>query len=470
MNITRHNCESFFLDYYEKILSPVEVAEVLFFLEENPDLKEVFEEYEAVFLEYEKVNFPDRESLKKKYNREELDLILSSEINKTNCEQFFVASIEGLLSETQNQRLNLFLIQYPELVKEFELFQKCKLSAEHVSFRDKSLLKKETINAQNKDEYFIRAIDGDLNPEEEKQLTSFLQRNPEFKKEFAEFKKTILELEKITFEFKSQLKKKERQPAFVYIFSQQRAYYAAAAAVLLLAGLFLFFDNNNKGVYFADKNNSFNSKSINAKSPQTGNIASENGQIITAQEIIQAQTKNIHEKKQEAVSVNKASIVKPVQTEEEKNSIQAAPSQDNTLNILIAKKAEEKKIEPEPVQNAIASNNMESKKDSTVDLPVGIQGETVAGIVAAPKKEEYQTVASLVNKKVRSILGIKNATECETSAKITLWDLAMVAKNGVQRIVGTKTLDVNKVCEGSGEKVEYFFAAGNFEISKSVSK
>ena len=73
MNITRHNCESFFLDYYEKILSPVEVAEVLFFLEENPDLKEVFEEYEAVFLEYEKVNFPDRESLKKKYNREELD-------------------------------------------------------------------------------------------------------------------------------------------------------------------------------------------------------------------------------------------------------------------------------------------------------------------------------------------------------------------------------------------------------------
>ena len=69
MNITRHNCESFFLDYYEKNLSPVEVAEVLFFLEENPELKEVFESYEAICLEHEKVNFPDKEALKKNIAR-----------------------------------------------------------------------------------------------------------------------------------------------------------------------------------------------------------------------------------------------------------------------------------------------------------------------------------------------------------------------------------------------------------------
>ena len=125
MNITKHNCESFFLDYYEKNLSPVEVAEVLFFLEENPEMKEIFEAYEAVFLEHEKINFPDKNSLKKKYSSEELDTVLSSEITKANSEQFFVAAAEGILLETQNQKLNAFLSQHPELKKEFDLFQRC---------------------------------------------------------------------------------------------------------------------------------------------------------------------------------------------------------------------------------------------------------------------------------------------------------------------------------------------------------
>ncbi len=66
MKIDKHNCEAVFLDYYEKNLSPMEVAEMLFFLEENPEMKKVFENYEAIVLEHEKINFPDKESIKKK--------------------------------------------------------------------------------------------------------------------------------------------------------------------------------------------------------------------------------------------------------------------------------------------------------------------------------------------------------------------------------------------------------------------
>jgi hypothetical protein len=302
-----------------------------------------------------------------------------------------------------------------------------------------------------------------LNPEEEKQFASFLKKTPESKKELTEFRKTILEPEKITFEFKAQLKRKERKPVFVYIFSEQRTYYAAAA-VLLLVGLFLFFGNNdNKSIYFADNNNSSNSKVINAKSPQGENIVSEKEQVSTAQEVVQ-------EKKQETISANQISIVMPTEIKEEKNSIQTIPSEDNPSEILIAKSAEEKELELEPVQNAIASKDTDLQKDSAITTVASVQGETVALITSAPKKEEYQTVASLVNKKVRYMLGIKKTTECETSDKISLWDFAMVAKQGVQKIIGVKTLDVKKTCEGSGEKVEYFFTAGNFEISKSALK
>ena len=46
----------------------------------------------------------------------------------------------------------------------------------------------------------------------------------------------------------------------------------------------------------------------------------------------------------------------------------------------------------------------------------------------------------------------------------------MAAKNGVQKVMGTKAVDVNKICDGTGDKVEYVFVAGNFAISKSMSK
>ena len=65
MNINRHNYESFFLDYYEKKLSAVDVAELLIFLEKNYDLKDVFEEYENVLLDKESFSFPEKEILKK---------------------------------------------------------------------------------------------------------------------------------------------------------------------------------------------------------------------------------------------------------------------------------------------------------------------------------------------------------------------------------------------------------------------
>ena len=64
--INKHNYEAFFLDYYEKNLSTEEVAELMLFLENHPNLKEEFEDYEEIILEPDTtVIFENKNSLKK---------------------------------------------------------------------------------------------------------------------------------------------------------------------------------------------------------------------------------------------------------------------------------------------------------------------------------------------------------------------------------------------------------------------
>ncbi|MEK6614538.1 MAG: hypothetical protein AABZ32_00270 [Bacteroidota bacterium] len=456
MNITRYTCESVFLDYYEKNLSPVEVAEVLFFLEENPEMKEVFERYEAIGLEYEKVNFPDKESLKKKYSIKEIDAILSSDITRTNCEQFFIANAEGILSASQKENLKFFLLQYPELKKESELFLQCILSAENISFEGKESLKKELITEQNREEYFVRAIENDLNSSEQKALNVFLAKRTEFKKELKLFSKTILPSEEIYFENKSSLKKRERKPIFVSIFSQRTTYYAAAATILLLVGLFFFFKNDDTDKTFvADKTHPANNKTVNIKPENNNNASIKQKQIIASQTNDQIRNITHHPS-----NIKWLSALHP-ESEKEEIKLQPIIIEDNEN--LIAKE----ELQPQMIkeENVTVQKKEEEKKDDEVNT-----SKSVASAVTAKSNNDYQTLGSFARKKIRSALGIKNATECASSDKIDLWNLAMAAKNGIQNIIGTKAVDVNKICDGTGNKSEYVFTAGNFEISRSASK
>ena len=63
--INRSNYEVWFIDYADGKLSHEHVAELLLFLEENPDLKNEFGFFEPVELPVDKVEFPFKENLKK---------------------------------------------------------------------------------------------------------------------------------------------------------------------------------------------------------------------------------------------------------------------------------------------------------------------------------------------------------------------------------------------------------------------
>lgn len=455
MNINIHNCESYFLDYYEKNLSPVEVAEVLFFLEENPELKEVFESYKAIYIEHEKINFPDKESLKKKYSREELDAILSSNINRSNCEQFFIANAEGILSSSQKEKLNLFLIEYPEQKTEFELFQRCKLSAETISFEGKESLRRELITKENREEYFIRAIENDLNASEHKLLNRLLAKSPEFKKEFELFSQTILPVEAISFEEKSSLKRKERKPVFVSIFSQRTTYYAVAAAILLLAGLFLLFKNDETDKTFvADKTipiaiGTGNKTIVNAKKENVEAPVKEKGQ------------KSIPEIKGQSINHSSQPVANGQKQEAKKEEINLQPVIVENNDNMVAERENEK---PKMMEEAIIAEKKHEEKTENE-----IVNQAIASAAAVKSNtDEYQTLGSFVRKKIKTALGIQYANPCEAEDKLTVWDLAMAAKNGIQNLIGTTAVDVNKACDGAGDKIEYVFTAGNFEISANI--
>ncbi|MBI3501087.1 MAG: hypothetical protein HY063_04770 [Bacteroidetes bacterium] len=452
MIIDRHNCEAFFLDYHEGNLSPVQAGEVLLFLEENPDLKNLFEEYENISLEQEKIFFPGKDMMKKKYSAEGIESLLSSEINSDNCEQFFIAYVEGQLSSERISKLNSFLANNPGQKKEFELFKLSKLSGDKVSFEGKESLKKSLITKENCEEYFIRSAEKDLNRVEEEQLKSFLQKNPEYKKEFELFSKTILPAEIISFENKFSLKKKERKPVFVSIFSQRQTYYAAAAAILLLIGLFFILKNNGtEKQLFADKNKPVK-KTENVMLPEKeSNTNKENS--VQKNKIRNDKQPNIQTTEHSNVKSPKPAII------EEKKQLQPIIFEDEEK--LIAEKENEKPKMME--QELIVEKKQEEKKEDAINPT-----QETASANTGKTNEDYQTVGSFTRKKVRQVLGIKKSVECADD-KITVWDVAMAAKAKVQDIIGTKAVDVEKVCDGKGDS-EYVFTAGSFSLSRNSGK
>jgi hypothetical protein len=295
-------------------------------------------------------------------------------------------------------------------------------------------------------------------------LKIFLQKNPGYKKEFELFAKTILPVEQVVFAGKSSIKKNERKPVFVSIFYQRTTYYAVAASLLLLLGLFFIFRNNETGKQeFADKSNNGTKTIVNVKK--------ENGETSVKQE----EQNTIPEKKEKInevgtnnqksetfvkISKTKTNVIETPKQEEKKEEIKLQPIIIEDQENPIAKED----VKPEMMkEEIIVEKKQENKKEDAIN-PV----QTFASANTAKTGGDYQTVGSFARKKVRQVLGIKKSVECAED-KITVWDVAMAAKAKVQEVIGTKAVDVEKVCDGKGDS-EYVFTAGNFSISRNAGK
>lgn len=200
MNINQHNCEAYFLDYYEGTLSEAQVAEMFAFLKANPDLREVFESFSDVSVDFDILNTPDFSFLKK-------DSVV--DVHEL-AEQWMVDSVDGTITEENRISLENYLSEYPEKRNDLVAFEKTILRAdEKETFDSIGFLKKETaITADNFEDYAIALVEGTISEKENSLLEAFVTAHPEFRFQLDGFRASKLKTdESIVFDAKSSLKK-----------------------------------------------------------------------------------------------------------------------------------------------------------------------------------------------------------------------------------------------------------------------
>lgn len=120
--INRSNYEEIVISYLDGSLDPVDTAELLLFLEQNPDLKEeVTGIAEVVLNPDQEIQFNFKELLIRPADVDAVNLTVS------NYNHYFVAAHESDLSAIGVKKVEDFIISHPELKKEYELFAKARL-------------------------------------------------------------------------------------------------------------------------------------------------------------------------------------------------------------------------------------------------------------------------------------------------------------------------------------------------------
>lgn len=137
MKIDRNNYEHILIDYFDGRLSPIETACLMMFLEENPDLREDFEQFECIKLEGEpRCSFHDKAQLNRHIVPE------GTLITEANYLQFFFDDAEDTLDANSKSALQSFLQKNPSLHREYYSWRNAHLIPETIVFEDKASLRR----------------------------------------------------------------------------------------------------------------------------------------------------------------------------------------------------------------------------------------------------------------------------------------------------------------------------------------
>lgn len=162
-------------------------------------------------------------------------------LNRTTYEIYLIDYLDGKLDAVEVSELLLFLEQNPDLKEEFDGLNEVSLvkDNETVSF-DASALKKPAYNTigKNYETFLVARLEGDIRPDQQKELNRAFALYPELKKDAELFAQTRLQADlSIVFKNRSRLKVFAIQPYYKTLIR--------VAAVLLLVSF--------AGIYFSKK-------------------------------------------------------------------------------------------------------------------------------------------------------------------------------------------------------------------------
>ncbi|MCF8346375.1 MAG: hypothetical protein K9G38_04120 [Bacteroidales bacterium] len=136
MTISRDNYEAYFLDFTEGRLMPGQEKELRSFLESHPDLADELELFTLQKIHPQKIRYPEKESLKKKFPE------VTEQVSPDNFDMFCVAYIENDLTPHQRTVFEAYLADHPEAERGLAAFRHTLLDPEHFVFPAKKSLKK----------------------------------------------------------------------------------------------------------------------------------------------------------------------------------------------------------------------------------------------------------------------------------------------------------------------------------------
>jgi hypothetical protein len=138
MDINRNNYEAYLLDYLENNLTTGQVAELMVFLQANPDLQVDLEDISLLTVKPDpSLVFDDKEGLK------HCDIKPYAFLTGENYEEYLVASMDGELSSEEEKDLEIFMGLNPQVKEDYELYRLTLLSPDtSIVYPSKAELKK----------------------------------------------------------------------------------------------------------------------------------------------------------------------------------------------------------------------------------------------------------------------------------------------------------------------------------------
>lgn len=443
MDINLNNYEAFFLDYHEGKLAPPQVAELMSFLEEHPELKEMFFEFENISLtELEDIvhdiEFERKDDLKKE--------VL---ITKDEMDDLLAGAVEGVLDNEQQKILEKLLTENPNIRFHLDLYRKTIITADLSEvFEGKELLKRSVlISNDNYPEYLSAAMDNELNALEQLELERFLLANPALQHEAELFRKTRLTPDlSVVYENKEELKRRKRGGLMWWHIP------AAAAGVALVVGMFYMLN----------------------KPAETGTVLVNNQKSGSSENVVKEIKSPVEEIKEEAGQTS-ASIAAtgipspqvPLKVREENNHV--APLQENKEKTVVPMEddlrdlqapviANNADLPQDPVEEEsyIASNNQVNERIDPEDYPD----------LHKPVATGYNTLRDVAIGRLKTSL-MKEEAEVNTAAtKISKWDVVSLALRSFRKITG-KSTEMRKEYDEQGEVIAYNINVGGWQFSRN---
>ncbi len=230
--IDLNNYEAWLLDYSEGNLSAEDTAELMLFIEVNPQLEiDLSEAGFPAIAGDENIKLNDKSFLYK-------DI---SDV-RIRFEELCLAYYDKAISQEEKSELDHILKQFPAFEKEFDAFGYSYLQPEYaLEFENKESLKKAFVAHGSFEDLAVKSIEGTLSETERKVLSELVNRDEQLRFQMKAFQKTKLEPEIIVFPSKDSLYHSRNRGGILY------GIFAIAASLAILFTIITFLNKDKSG-------------------------------------------------------------------------------------------------------------------------------------------------------------------------------------------------------------------------------